>query len=69
MEIHYPPEIIFSEKGHVAAKVLYQAGQALVFVLKYPLKFKIDTKRSHLFQGHHFRYPFFSFRECRSANL
>ena len=25
VEIHYPPEVIFSEKGHVAAKVLYQA--------------------------------------------
>jgi len=30
VEIHYPPEIIFSEKGHVAAKVLYQAGHWLV---------------------------------------
>ena len=26
VEIHYPPEIVFSEKGHVAAKVLYQVG-------------------------------------------
>lgn len=28
VEIHYPPEVIFSEKGHVAAKVLYQARVA-----------------------------------------
>ena len=37
VEIHYPPEIVFSEKGHVAAKVLYQVGLTIRSVEKLQL--------------------------------
>ena len=69
VEIHYPPEIIFSEKGHVAAKVLYQAGHWL-------MKFCVllTPEISHRYQEEspflkHQRIHSLVFGGCRSANV
>ncbi|CAK9014824.1 Acetylcholine receptor subunit epsilon [Durusdinium trenchii] len=55
VEIHYPPEIIFSEKGHVAAKVLYQAmrgGYAAMMQMEIDMRlFPFDTQRLNIVLG------------------
>ena len=48
VEIHYPPEIIFSEKGHVAAKVLYQAIMQMEIDMRL---FPFDTQRLNIVLG------------------
>ncbi|CAK9010967.1 unnamed protein product [Durusdinium trenchii] len=48
VEIHYPPEIIFSEKGHVAAKVLYQAMMQMEIDMRL---FPFDTQRLNIVLG------------------
>lgn len=69
VEIHYPPEIIFSEKGHVAAKVLYQAGHWLVkfcvlLTPEIPHWYQEESTFSKVSA-----YPFVGFWGCRSANV
>jgi len=48
VEIHYPPEIIFSEKGHVAIKVLYQAIMQMEIDMRL---FPFDTQRLNIVLG------------------
>lgn len=48
VEIHYPPEIVFSEKGHVAAKVLYQAIMQMEIDMRL---FPFDTQRLNIVLG------------------
>lgn len=63
VEIHYPPEVIFSEKGHVAAKVLYQArvggwrggsggGAEAIMQMEIDMRlFPFDTQRLNIVLG------------------
>ncbi|CAE7895994.1 HTR3A, partial [Symbiodinium sp. KB8] len=48
LEIHSPPEVIHSERGHVAAKILYQAVMQMEIDMRL---FPFDTQRLNIVLG------------------